>query len=63
MDLLEAIKARHSVGSYTDKSIEKLSTIGAVEYVPAWFLAGMKAVQLAPGAMNHQNTYLNWMGI
>lgn len=40
--------------SHEVKPIEKLSNIEKFESVPEWFLNGMKAVQLAPSAMNQQ---------
>ena len=52
MDLLEAIRARHSVRKYDSRPIEDFYEVDGVP--PEWFRAGMEAVILAPTAVNQQ---------
>lgn len=64
MDILEIMKARHSVRQYSGKKIESgiretlAALVSECNSMPDWFSKGMEAALLAPTAMNQQKFYI-----
>lgn len=56
MTILEALRTRHSVRAFTEKShkIKSYEEVSDVKNPPEWFRKGVEAALLAPTALNQQ---------